>query len=137
MAAITDIQRYTTEAQTLLIHVNDLLVAGSKQFAREEAKRCRDLIVQIRQWPIERDDPDDMLNDQQALENLGDIERELNTLMPPHGGAGRGQGRHSLSDEPTESSRITMPASYWEYIRDLGGGNASKGIRQLIEQAKI
>lgn len=51
-----------------------------------------------------------------------------------HGGAGRGQGRHPLSDEPTESSRITMPASYWQLVRELGDGNASLGIRRLVEQ---
>lgn len=53
-----------------------------------------------------------------------------------HGGTREGAGRKPLTDEPTESSRITMPASYWQYVKELGNGNASAGIRKLIEVAK-
>ena len=58
-----------------------------------------------------------------------------------HGGANRGQGRHTLEGKPPGSPRsiaktVTLTAEQWQYLIALGGGNASKGIRTLIEQAQ-
>ncbi len=53
-----------------------------------------------------------------------------------HGGRGRGQGRPPLSDEPTERITITLPASYLEYLKTVGSGNISNGVRILIERTK-
>lgn len=51
-----------------------------------------------------------------------------------HGGKRTDAGRKPLTqNESTQSSRITMPASYWQFVRELGQGNASLGIRRLIE----
>jgi hypothetical protein len=51
------------------------------------------------------------------------------------GGPGRGQGRKPLSaDEPTIEATISLPQSHWELLRELGGENASAGVRRLIDE---
>jgi hypothetical protein len=49
-----------------------------------------------------------------------------------HGGAGRGQGRKPLADEPTESHALTAPASVWRLLERLGEGVRSKGLRRVV-----
>lgn len=46
-----------------------------------------------------------------------------------HGGPGRGQGRHALSEIETVRKTATLPADVFEYLKNLGGGNYSKGCR--------
>lgn len=51
------------------------------------------------------------------------------------GGPGRGQGRKPLSaGEPTIEATISLPQSHWEILRELGDGNASAGVRHLVEE---
>ncbi len=51
------------------------------------------------------------------------------------GGAGRGQGRKPLAtDEPTVEITLTLPQSYVEYLRELGGNNASAAVRELVDR---
>lgn len=47
----------------------------------------------------------------------------------------RGGGRKRLDeDDPTRSRPITMPESYWRRMEEFGDGNASLGIRRMIER---
>ena len=52
------------------------------------------------------------------------------------GGPGRGQGRHKLSKEKTVEATTTLPESYKEYLKVIGGGVISKGVRLLVEYHK-
>jgi len=52
------------------------------------------------------------------------------------GGPGRGQGRHKLSEDNTVEATITLPESYKEYLKALGDGVVSKGVRLLVEHHK-
>lgn len=50
------------------------------------------------------------------------------------GGPGRGQGRHKLTEnEPTTRKTSTAPKSYHDYVVKLGGGDFSKGFRELVD----
>lgn len=101
-------------------------------------------VVQTQEgWFIVGSIPDarrDTLLDVPVLKRVGSIDEAEEWYnkrfgLTTHGGARKGAGRKPLAEEPTESSRVTMPASYWQYVRELGGGNASAGIRKLIEVA--
>jgi hypothetical protein len=51
------------------------------------------------------------------------------------GGSREGAGRPSLSDEDTVRKTVTIPESVAEYLEEVGGGNASAGVRKLAEAA--
>jgi len=42
-----------------------------------------------------------------------------------------------FTNQPARSRTITIEDKYWELARQLGHGNASKGIRAAIYQATI
>lgn len=68
-----------------------------------------------------------------AFNHRGDSEMTTN-----HGGARPGAGRPPLDDtEPTERHTVTLPASLWRLLEQLGDGNRSKGVRVLKEKAKL
>ncbi len=43
-----------------------------------------------------------------------------------------GAGRPRLSAAPTVSLTITLPAPLAEHLREIGDGNASRGVRRLL-----
>ena len=51
------------------------------------------------------------------------------------GGKREGAGRPPLSSSPTVRVTVTLPAPLAERLRELGGGNASEGVRRLLERA--
>lgn len=58
-----------------------------------------------------------------------------------HGGAGRHQGRRTIEGKPHGSGRarsrtVTLTEAQWEFLIQMGEGNASRGIRRLIERAE-
>lgn len=48
------------------------------------------------------------------------------------GGKREGAGRPPLSTSATVRMTITLPAPLAEQLRELGGGNASQGVRLLL-----
>lgn len=52
------------------------------------------------------------------------------------GGKREGSGRKPVSDEPLARVTATLPESDAAFVRSLGGGNASAGIRALVEAAR-
>lgn len=52
-----------------------------------------------------------------------------------HPGGVRGDvGRKALvAGELTEAHSITLPASVWRRLEQIGGGNRSEGVRRLVE----
>ncbi len=53
------------------------------------------------------------------------------------GGYRPGAGRPNLMpDEVTLKKTIMIPESYWEFLKTIGAGNASQGIRDLIKAAR-
>ena len=51
----------------------------------------------------------------------------------PRGGARKGAGRPSAYGTRMVRRSAMMPAGMWALMEALGAGNASAGIRQLIE----
>ncbi len=50
------------------------------------------------------------------------------------GGARGAVGRKMLvAGEATEAHSITLPASVWRRVEEIGGGNRSDGVRRLVE----
>ena len=50
------------------------------------------------------------------------------------GGARGNVGRKTLTPgEATEAHSITLPASVWRRLEQIGGGNRSEGVRRLAE----
>ncbi len=50
------------------------------------------------------------------------------------GGARGAVGRKMLvAGEATEAHSITLPASVWRRLEEIGGGNRSEGVRRLVE----
>ncbi len=50
------------------------------------------------------------------------------------GGARGAVGRKVLvAGEATEAHSITLPASVWRRLEEIGGGNRSEGVRRLVE----
>lgn len=46
-------------------------------------------------------------------------------------------GRPEIREgDPTEARTITLPASLWRWIEELGDGNRSAGVRQIAEKAR-
>ena len=45
-----------------------------------------------------------------------------------------GAGRPPLSAAPTVRVTVTLPAPLVERLRQLGGGNASAGVRRLLTE---
>lgn len=54
---------------------------------------------------------------------------------PTHGGRREGAGRKTLYDEKMITVTIRLPPLYVNMLRSLGDGNASLGVRNLIEAA--
>lgn len=50
------------------------------------------------------------------------------------GGAREGAGRPSKFDEPTEHLGVRVPASYKDFLREIGDGTVSEGVLRLIEE---
>lgn len=47
------------------------------------------------------------------------------------------RGRRFLSStEPTERITVRLPASYAQYLRDLGDDTVSDAVRRMIEERK-
>ena len=66
---------------------------------------------------------------------MSDEAEEWRKNLTGRGDSGRGQGRKPISEaEPTLEAAITLPRSYWERLRELGDGNASAGVRRLLEE---
>jgi len=40
------------------------------------------------------------------------------------------------NEGPTAVRRITITDSQWEFLKQVGGGNASEGVRELIRRAR-
>lgn len=51
---------------------------------------------------------------------------------PYHGGARPGAGRKPANGEPMRRITITLPAELATKAEELGGGNASEGIRKAL-----
>jgi len=54
-----------------------------------------------------------------------------------HGGYRAGAGRKRLAPDGVEKRSVSLPADMWEYVKELGGGNHSAGIRRLVEASRL
>ena len=54
-----------------------------------------------------------------------------------HGGFRPGAGRKRLSPDGVEKRSISLPPDMWEYVKELGGGNYSAGVRRLVEASRL
>ena len=53
------------------------------------------------------------------------------------GGARGNVGRKALvAGEATEAHSITLPASAWRLLEQIGGGNRSEGVRRLVDERR-
>lgn len=57
----------------------------------------------------------------------------LANFMAQWGGPREGAGRKPLQGEPMEAHSVTMPASYWQTVKEAGDGQWSAGIRKIVE----
>lgn len=54
-----------------------------------------------------------------------------------HGGKRKGAGRKPLSPrDATVRITVTLTRQDAELLRDIGGGNASKAVRELLDKAR-
>ena len=54
-----------------------------------------------------------------------------------HGGKREGAGRKPLSArDATVRITVTLTREDAQLLRDIGGGNASKGLRELLDKAR-
>jgi hypothetical protein len=51
-----------------------------------------------------------------------------------HGGRRPGAGRPPVGDVPTVRRSISMLPDDWQHVEEVGDGNASAGVRALVEQ---
>jgi hypothetical protein len=64
---------------------------------------------------------------------------DTKSLQNTHGGPGRGQGRKPLAGEGGELTKprtITLSESDWLFLEEIGSGNVSQGVRQVIATAR-
>jgi hypothetical protein len=64
----------------------------------------------------------------------------MSDINNTHGGARDGSGRKPLAGEGGELTKprtITLSESDWLFLEAIGGGNASKGVRQVIATARV
>lgn len=51
-----------------------------------------------------------------------------------HGGSRPGSGRPPVTPGGTRPHTVTLSDAEWEYLRNVGDGNASAGLRELIDR---
>jgi hypothetical protein len=63
----------------------------------------------------------------------------MNDMNNTHGGAREGSGRKPLAGEGgelTKARSITLSEADWQFLEQIGGGNISKGVRQIVASAR-
>ena len=58
-------------------------------------------------------------------------------MTTTHGGYRAGAGRKRLAPDGVEKRSVSLPADMWEYVKELGEGNYSAGVRRLVEASRL
>ena len=58
---------------------------------------------------------------------------EAATTQPTHGGHRPGAGRPPIADEPMSYHTVRVPDTMWALFQEEGDGNASAGLRAIVE----
>ena len=53
-----------------------------------------------------------------------------------HGGYREGSGREVLYEEKMRRVTVTLPQADMEYLKELGAGNLSAGVREAVDQLR-
>ena len=54
-----------------------------------------------------------------------------------HGGPRAGAGRKRLAPDGVEKRSVSLPPDMWGYVKELGEGNYSAGVRRLVEASRL